>query len=217
MKGQPPWYASKYYRWRSISAGFALKHSGHFGSIHPDYAGKLINNQLSYLMTKPPQNNGMPTYEEQIGGIVSRYDACLLICPVNARLVWTDPLQPCEQGTLHGFSFTLEIDSKKEQMIGFDLETGQLYDLRMEVEKPVGAIDEDLDELRAVSEGKPVQLVASPGLATRGWTSLKNHKPFVTNWNLLSWRYPLTTVVPCTFDPPIKPATYINKKFQPAR
>ncbi|KAI1160931.1 hypothetical protein F5B18DRAFT_654130 [Nemania serpens] len=217
MKGQPQWYTYEYNKWRSISAELALECSGHFGSISPDYVNRLINNHLGYLMIKPPQNHNQPTYEERIGGIVSRYDACLLICPVSARLVWTDPLQPYKQGTLHGFPFTIEIDSTKEHVVSFDIETGQTYDVRMEVQKPMDAIDEDLDELREVSEGKPVQLVVRPGLVTRGCTTFKNHKSVLTDWHLLSWRYPLTTVVPCTFNPPIKPATYKMGNFKPAR
>ncbi|KAI1157320.1 hypothetical protein F5B18DRAFT_224686 [Nemania serpens] len=217
MKGQTQWYTSEYNKWRSVSAELALKTSGHFGSIHPDYAGKLIKDHLGYLMIERPPNHDQITYEGRIGGIVSRYDACLLICRVNARLVWTDPLQPYRQGTLHGFPFTIKIDPKKEQVVGLNAENGTALDVRMEVEEPKGAIEEDLVRLRAVSDGQHVQLVVSPGLVTRGWTTLENHKPFVTDWHLLSWRHPLTTVVPCTFEPPIKPATSEIGMFKPAR
>ncbi|KAI1307058.1 hypothetical protein F5Y03DRAFT_405661 [Xylaria venustula] len=215
VKDHRMWYTSEFNKWRSVSAELALQKSYKQVSIHRDYVGKLIDSNLGYLM-KPFRNYRPSTNQERIGDLTATYDATLLICRVKPRLVWTDPFKQDEQGVLYGFPFTNKVDPKQEMISGAHDDDGTFIETRMETEKPRVDSGEEPEVLRTISEGKPVQLVISPGVMTRGWTVLKDNKPLATDWHLMFWRHPMIVVVPDTFDPPIKPATFKGGKFLPA-
>ncbi|KAI0399343.1 hypothetical protein F4802DRAFT_610935 [Xylaria palmicola] len=215
VKDHPMWYTSEYNKWRSVTAELALHKSYKQATIHRDYVGKLIDSNLGYLM-KPFRNHGRSTHQERIGDLAAGYDVTLLICRVKPRLVWTDPFKQDEQGVLYGFPFTNKVDPKQEIIPGAYDDAHKMIDTRMETEKPRINCGEAPEVLRTISEGKPVQLVISPGVMTRGWTVMKDHRPFATDWHLMFWRHPMIVVVPDTFDPPIKPATFKDGKFLPA-
>lgn len=207
------WYKPEYNKWRSVSAELALKRSNNQVSIHWGYVDKLIDSNLGYLM-KPFIKDSFEMHE--IGAEVAGYDATLLICRVKLRLVWTDPFKQDEQGVLYGFPFTNKANPEQEIVLGRTDDEGNYIDTRMETVKPRLNSGKYPKELRTISEGKPVQLVISPGVMTRGRTILKNHQPFATDWHLMYWQHPMIVVVPDTFDPPIKPATFEDGKFLPA-
>lgn len=82
---------------------------------------------------------------------------------------------------MYGFPFTNKADLKQEVVpVSLD-EGGNEIESLMETVKPRVESGEGPEELRIISEGKPVQLVSSPGVMTRGSTVMKNHREFATD------------------------------------
>ncbi|KAI8624132.1 hypothetical protein F5Y19DRAFT_480898 [Xylariaceae sp. FL1651] len=216
LKDHPRWYTSEWNKWRSVSAGLALQHSSKQRTVHSDYVAKLIDSNLGYVMIKPSKFSS--SLRDKICQRTGKYDAILLIYRNKPRLVWTDPLKQDEQGVLYGFPFTNKVDPEQEIIPGGQddeylrvetrIETVESWILRRDVEKN--------KLLRTTSEGKPVQLVTSPGLVSRGWVVFRNNRSFASDWHLTAWVHPMIVVVPEMLDPPIKPATVKDGVFLPA-
>ncbi|GAW21858.1 hypothetical protein ANO14919_113840 [Xylariales sp. No.14919] len=211
MKDHPLWHSAEYNKWRSVSAELALKKSPTRGSIDPDYVIKRIHSNLGYLMRSTSVGDfGV----KGIGSLAAEYDTAMLICRVKPMLVWTDPLKQDEQTALYGFPFITKDDPERERL-GTHNAFGIWQKSRMVAKKGLSSND-DTEVLRATSEGKPVQLVISPGVVTRGCIVTVNHKPKASDWHVIYWRYYMGVLVPGSFNPPIKPAIIMDGKFLPA-
>ncbi|KAI0414700.1 hypothetical protein F5X98DRAFT_365626 [Xylaria grammica] len=209
MKDHPLWHRAEYNKWRSVSAELALKKTPGGRTIDPGYVIQRIDSNLGYL-AQSPLVGGL----RSIGSLAAGYDTAMLICRVKPMLVWTDPLKQDEQTAFYGFPFTTKDDPKRERLGTHD-DFGVWQESRMVAKKPLSNSD-DTDALQAASEGKPVQLVITPGVVTRGCLVRVNHILEASDWHMIYWRHYMGVLVPGSFKSPIKPATTTDGKFLPA-
>ncbi|KAI3316701.1 hypothetical protein HD806DRAFT_552086 [Xylariaceae sp. AK1471] len=201
MKDHPMWHRAEYNKWRSVSAELALKKSPGRLSIDKHYVMKRVDSNLGYLM-KSFEGGG--NVLRNIGLMAADYDTAMLITRLKPMLVWTDPLKQNEQTASYGFPFITKDDPERERLGAAD-GNGKWQQIRM-VAKACAADSIDIVELQATSEGKPVQLVISPGVVTRGCERMTNHKLEGCDWHMIYWRYYMQVLVPGSFRPPLEPA-----------
>ncbi|GAP83027.2 hypothetical protein SAMD00023353_0400180 [Rosellinia necatrix] len=214
IEDYPMWKSAAYNKWRSASAEIALHSCTNNKTIDPDCVLKVIHSNLGYLM-KPLRYRPSSLKESRLARLAVAYDSFLLVSRVKPRLVWTDPFQQDEQGVLYGFSFTNTLNRESEFMTHNEIERGHVYETRMEVERDIRKTRKTRggsttpESMRALSEGKPVELVVSPGLMTRGMMDLGGGViPVASRLHKMAWRHPMVALVSGTFDPPITPSTF---------